>query len=312
MRTKDRSGAGVPILPESDTERSFEANNGRVKCHIESRRMIRSSHTQQLEWSYRRLLKGIILSLSHLVQDNHLPYNILKRWMYTLRPDLGIRIQEKKPGVEKIFNEFCPRFYDTNRLSKLLMKVEEYLPTVKTALQRFEDELDTFLSNRVFLHGFGSDGQQNAVFCVDPEWRAYPARDLFQIHKRVREALQRVRGEQFVVIYFCTVLKEYMILNHVESFIQKIKERVERQPIHVREEKVEEDRAKFPSSIEEIVNCGRRSVLITGIKLGPRVIFSFAKSQGGWSSLEYYDASMDHKRVTMIGVNKYFLNSFGP
>ena len=331
----DRLGVHLPILLESGTDRQFETTNKVAKRHIDAGRMKRSISTQQLEGSYRHLLKGITSYLSHLVQDNQLPYSVLKRWVYSLRLDLKVRIPESNPGVEKMLNEFYSRFYDTERLRKLIIKVEEYitgLPTVKMALQKFEDEVDDFLSSRVFLHGIGRDGQQNAMFCVDPEWSVYPARDLYQIHKRVYEALLRVRGEHFIVVFFCTVLKEYMLLNHVESFVQKLRDRVERQPVSIEdpdgcimtplsEETADtpsalitgnesgEDQVQFPFGIKVAGND--HSAFFPGIKLEPsNVLFSLA-NKDGWSSLDYA-VSKDRERVQMARVIRPFLNSFGP
>ena len=341
MHTMDRFGVGLPILLESGTDRRFEAANKVAKCHIDTGRMKRSNSTRQLEGSYRYLLKGVTSYLSRLVQNNQLPYSVLKRWVYSLRLDLKVRIPERNPKVEKMLNGFYSKFYDTERLRKLMIKVEEYItwpPTVnfKMALQKFEDEVDNFLSSRVFLHGIGGDGRQNAMFCVDPEWSVYPARDLYQIHKRVCEALLRVRGEHFIIVFFCTVLKEYMLLNHVESFVQKLRDRVERQPVRIEdpddcimtplsEETADtpsalitgnesecgtgEDQVQFPFGIKVAGN--NHSAFFPGIKLEPfNVLFSLA-NKGGWSSLDYA-VSVDRERVQMARVIRPFLNSFGP
>ena len=335
IRTMDRSGISLPILLESGTERLFEAANEVMKHHIDMRRMKRSNSTRQLEGSYRHLLKQITSYLSHLVEDDQLPYSILKRWVYSLRLDIRARIPERNPGVEKMLNEFYSRFYDTGRLRELMVKVEQYLarpPTVKMALQKFEDEVDTFLSSRVFLHGFSGDGQQNAIFCVDPEWSVYPARDLYQIHKRVREALQRVRGQLFIIIFFCTVLTEYMLLSDVVGFMQKMKDRVERQPIRIEdadghiiftlskeianspsvngnESESVEDQVKFPFSRK--VTGNNHSMLVSGNEFLPSDIISSLANVGGWSSLEYA-VSADCERVQIVRAIKPFINSFGP
>ena len=328
----DRLGLGLPILRESGTERLFEANN-EVKRQIDTRRIKRSNSTRQLEGSYRHLLKQITSYLAHLVEDDKLPYSVLKRWVYSLRLDLKAQLPERNPGVEKLLNEFYSRFYDTERLRELLVKVEGYLtrpPTMKMALQKFEDEVDTFLSSRVFLHGFNQDGQQNAMFCVDPEWSLYPARDLYQIHKRVCEALQRVRGQLYIVVFFCTVLTEYMLLNYVEDFAQKMINRVERQPICIDEtdghiplseeaagtpsrsalfkgnESVKpEDQIKFLFSSKASGNG--RSVLVPGTELVPSDIISSLASEGGWSSLEYaVSADGEHMPLLISDIKLFY------
>ena len=323
IRTMDRSGANLPILQESDTERQFEAANEVMKYRVDTRRVERSNHTRQLEGSYRNLQKRITLYLCHLVNESELPYSILKRWVYSLRFDLRARIPERNPPVEKMFNEFYSRFYDTERLRELMVKVEEHLMkplAVKLALQEFEEEVDTYLSSRVFLHGLNGDGQQMALFCVDPEWRLYPAHDLYQIHKRACEALQRVKGQQFTVICFCTVLTEYVLLNVANGFAQKMNDQVERQPVcideansritpplsdevadtpsrslllHASESAIVEDQSKFPFSSKISANDHSESELVPGIECVSLDITSSLNVKSGWSSLEYISAESE-------------------
>lgn len=332
----DRLGAGLPILLESDTERQFEATSETMKHHVDTRRMERSKCTRRLEGNYRHLQKRITSYISHLVKDKKLPYSTLKRWVYSLRFDLKARIPERNPGVEKMLNAFYSQFYDTERLKELMVKVDGHLttpPTVKRALQTFEDEVDAFLSSRVFLDGFNECGEQNAMFCVDPEWSVYPACDLYQIHKRVREALQRIRGELYVVILFCTVLTEYVVLSSVESFAQKMKERVERHPTCIHkpdatslsseeaadnpsrydknesvnvedQQEVDEGQSKFPCG-SKILGNGH-SVFVPGIEWVPSTIVSSLASEGGWSSFEYTVPTDGERGPLLISCIKYF------
>lgn len=336
IRTMDRSGANLPILQESDTERQFEATNEVMKNRVDTRRVEWSSSTRQLEESYRNLQKRITSYLCHLVNESELPYSILKRWVYSLRFDLRARIPERNPPVEKMLNEFYSRFYDTERLRELMVKVEEYLKkplAVKTALQKFKDEVDTYLSSRVFLHGLNGDGQQIALFCVDPEWHLYPARDLYQVHMRACEALQRVRGQQFIVICFCTVLTEYILLNIANGFAQKMNDRVERQPacideadsritpplsdeaadtpsrsllLHASESAIVEDQSKFPFSSKISANDHSESKLVPGIERVPLDITSSLNVKSGWSSLEYMLAGSERIPSLISPVKLFF------
>ena len=330
----DRSGANLPIFQESGTERQFEAANEVMKNRVDTRRVERSNHTRQLEGRYRLLLKQITSYLCDLVNGKELPYSTLKWWVYSLRFDLKARIPERNPEVQKMLNEFYSRFYDTERLGELMVKVEEYLMKpleVKTALQEFEGEVDTYLASRVFLHGLNGDGQQMALFCVDTEWRLYPARDLYRIHKRACEALQRVTGQQFIAICFCTVLTEYILLNVANSFAQKIKDRVERQPACLDEassrimpslsEEVAdtppsrslllhgseiEDQSKFPFSSKISANGHSESELVLGIECIPLNITSSLNVKSGWSSLEYMLPGSERVPLQMSPVKVFF------
>lgn len=334
IHIRDRLGIALPILRESGTERQFEAANEVMKHDVDTRRVKQSSNTRQLEGSYRQLLKGITSYISHLVQGGELSYSVLKRWVYSLRFDLRARILERDPGVEKMLNEFYSRFYDTERLRKLMVKVEAHLkrpPTMKMALQKFEEEVDMFLSSRVFLQGVNEDGQQNAIFCVDPEWSIYPAHDLYRIHERVREALQRVRRQFYFIVFFCTVLTEYVLLNNVDGFAQKIKDRVERQPVcidktdrHATSPPIEEvtdtpsksalldgneaanveDRIEFRLSSNVLGNGD--SVLVPGIEWVPSDIISTLASEGGWSSLEFAVSTDGEQGPLLISYVKPF------
>ena len=323
MRTVDRSGANLPISQESSTERQFEDANEVMKNRVDMRRKERSSSTRQLEESYGNLQKRITLYLCQLVNESKLQYSILKRWVYSLRFNLRAQIPERNPPVEKMLSKFYSRFYDTERLRELMVKVEKHLKepwplAMKTALQEFEDKVDTYLASRV--HGLNGDGQQVALFCVDPEWRLYPAHDLYQVHKRACEALQRVTGQQFIAICFCTVLTEYILLNVANSFAQKIKDRVERQPACLdeansritpplseeiadtppsRSESAKiEDRSKFPFSSKISANDHSESKLVPGVECVPLDITSSLNMKSGWSSLEYMLAGSE--RVPLL------------
>ena len=237
MRTVDRAGHGLPILQESGTDRSFAYNNKMVERHVEAKRVKWSKITRQLQGEYRRVQKRITSHLTSLVRDDKLLYLSLKRWIHTLRPRLiKDRALGGNPKVENMLNEFYSPFYDVDSLKELIAYVEKYLGRpipVKAWLQQFEEEVDHFLSSRVIVPGVNGDGRHDAIFCIDPEWSNYPACDLYKVHERIRKALHRVRGQPFSVVYFCTVLKGYVLLSCIEDFAQKMRERVERQPIGV-------------------------------------------------------------------------------
>ena len=236
LRTVDRSGCGLPVLQESGTDRSYASSNKTVEQHVNANRDKWSKVTRQLQGKYRLLQKRITTHLSSLVLDNELPYWSLKRCIHNLRRRLKDRALGGNPGVENMLNEFYPPFYDVDSLKKLITRVEECLGRpipVKAWLQCFEKEVDDFLSSRVILRGVDGDGHHNVIFCIDPEWSDYPACDLYKVHKRVGEALHRVRGQLFAVVYFCTVLKGYVLLSCIENFARKMREKVEGQPIDV-------------------------------------------------------------------------------
>lgn len=263
LATKDRSGACLPILCESDEERWWEATNVEAKRHVDAVRAKRSKNTCQIDRRYRCLMRQITLHLSELVEAEVLKYYQLKRWVYMVRPDLRMKTKEKHPSVEEMLNGFYRHWFDTNDLKKLIEKIKESTTEPLTfigELESFEREVDLYFSNRMSLHGNGSNGEFKALLCLDPEWSHYPAHELYKLQERACEALERTRRCNFTV-YFCTVLKEYVLLTHVEIFIQDLKEAV------AKGVNSKDDDLAIPLSIEA-AHCESSSALVTGIKPG--------------------------------------------
>ena len=311
MKTADRSGAGLPILCESDEERELEVVDRYVKRHLDAIRSKRMADTRQIDKEYRSLLRQITCHISQLVEEKKLPYNRLKGWVYMLRPRalLGVKIRGKDPPVDEMLNNFYEHWFATFYIRELIMKVEECvkepLPVVK-ALEIFESKVDCYFSNRMSLYGIGSNGEPKALLCLDPEWSCYPARELYQLQKRACEALKRMRGDTFTV-YFCTLLKEYMLLRHVEIFVHKMKEVIAEDTGGV--SIVEDDHLVIPHSTN-VVYIEGSSMLVLGIN--PRCGFGAVTQSVGCNCSQLDLAASGGHEYVMLESIKYFTSNYGP
>lgn len=292
--TRDHSGAGLPILQELDHERLVENTNAIVKRNIDATRAMKSEETQNMDIMYRRLLRRITFIVLQLTSSQRLSMNRLKLWLYALQPKLHTRITETNPGVEKILNEFYPLWWDTGRLHKLIQKIEHYTEPLSVAddLNRFKCEVDRYFNGRIVLDGVRENGELIALLSLDPEWHNYPARDLHQLYTRACEALMRGQGERFDV-YFCTVLKEYMILKYVESFIHEIEHRVKESYACSSCDRYD---IPFPVGTQE-VGCIDPCKFVSGIDL-PKFTAPEIKSYGCGCSL--LNLAVAHERIPVM------------
>ena len=308
MRTRDRSGAYLPILHESDEERTFEAANRQAKGHVDARREERSSDTHNIEKKYRSLLKDISDLLAQLVRSGQLSNSRLRIWMCTLKPILG---SKSMPGIE-MFYEFCPPWFDTSRLkdlidkkltkhvhppdSSLALKVQELLKR----LDAFNRDVDQYFSNRLFLQGNQNQDKLISLISLDPEWSRYPARKLYQLHKRACEALKRVRGYTSTV-YFCSVLKEYILLNHVQAFVKEIQQKVSKEALSTSYDHHQPAPVNVP-----VLSNGRSKFDTNSIDVAQNDPIYY-----GCSCSQLDLAAGGQERVFMLKINKDFLNPFG-
>lgn len=284
----------------------LESTNVNVKRHVDAIRSKRAENTCRIDKKYRCLLMQFTHHLSQLIKEKKLPYNRLKRWVYILRPQVQMEIKEREPPIDKMLNSFYQHWFATVCLWELIMEVKkcikEPLPIVE-ALEIFESEVDDYFSNRLSLHGSGSNGEPIALLCLDPEWHCYPAGELYQLQKRACEALQRKRGQTFTV-YFCTLLKECMLLRHVEIFVHKMKKVIAKESGG---ESID-DLAILHST--DVVYVESRSVFVLGIN--PSYGFTTVPQSVGCSCSQLDRAASGGHKYAMPECNKYFTYNYGP
>lgn len=288
---------GLPIIPESAEEQSL-GDNWPI---INEKRAKRAGDTRKIYLWYQRLLTE---EFSPLIQGflkaQKLSLGCLKRWIITMRPNLRSLHQEQ--DVDVILRLFYPPWYDTIWLSKLIERLEQHLNTdleIKQSLLTFNSDVDQYFSKRAFVKGGDSLGKPVAMVSIDHEWQNYPAHDFHIIYGRAVKALEQVSGCSFG-IFFCTILKEYVIEHKINSAIIKFKEAVIDDIKH-------DDR--FKSSIEtEITSFSNKgaSVLVVG-----KVEMAIPDLKEGCScaQLEVY---LKSEPVTLPECYKSFNGYYGP
>ena len=217
---------GLPIIIESNEEQALEDNQLIVKW-INKKRREREDDTRRIYSLYQRLLTEEFSPLVHgFLETQKLSLNRLKRWIITMRPNLRSLYQEE--DVEVVLKLFYPPWYDTIWLSNIIERLERHLGIdleIKQSLLKFNLSVDQYFSKRAFVKGVGTKSEPIAIISVDFEWQHYPAHDLHLIYSRAVRALEQVSDRTFTV-FFCTVLKEYVIEHKINGTIIRLKEAV--------------------------------------------------------------------------------------